>query len=118
MIDDIKSSIKVWLNDCLLHAKTENDLFSTLNFFIKQCQKYGLTLHASKYVLFAITMRYCGTIMTKHGVRFDPKTMKAPQTICELRTVPTGYSMSRQSTRCEARYPTIRNVWPLFKNHW
>jgi hypothetical protein len=28
MMDDIKSNIKVWLDDCLLHTKTEDDLCS------------------------------------------------------------------------------------------
>jgi hypothetical protein len=51
-MDDIKSNIKVWLNDCLLHTKTEDDLLATLNFLFKQCQKYELRLHASKCVLF------------------------------------------------------------------
>jgi hypothetical protein len=36
MMDDIKSNIKVWLDDCLLHTKTEEDLLATLNFFFKQ----------------------------------------------------------------------------------
>jgi hypothetical protein len=36
MIDDIKSNIKVWLDDCLFHTKTEDDLLATLNFFFKQ----------------------------------------------------------------------------------
>jgi hypothetical protein len=31
MMDDIKSNIKVWLDDCLLHTKTEDDLLATLN---------------------------------------------------------------------------------------
>jgi hypothetical protein len=48
MMDDIKSNIKVWLDDCLFHTKTEDELFETLNFFFK----YGLKLHASKSVLF------------------------------------------------------------------
>jgi hypothetical protein len=39
MMNDIKSSIKVWLDDCLSHTKTEVDLLATLNFFSKQCQK-------------------------------------------------------------------------------
>jgi Reverse transcriptase (RNA-dependent DNA polymerase) len=60
MMDDIKINIKVLLNDCLLHTKTEADLLATLNFFFKQCQKYGLKLHASKCVFFATTVRYCG----------------------------------------------------------
>jgi hypothetical protein len=33
MMDDIKSNIKVWLDDCLLHTTTEDDLLETLNFF-------------------------------------------------------------------------------------
>jgi hypothetical protein len=35
MMDDIKSNIKVWLDDCLLHTKTEDDLLATLNFFFQ-----------------------------------------------------------------------------------
>jgi hypothetical protein len=35
MMDDIKSNIKVWFDDCLLHTKTEDDLLATLNFFFK-----------------------------------------------------------------------------------
>jgi hypothetical protein len=76
MMDDIKSNIKVWLNDCLLHTKTEDDLLATLNFF-KQCQEHGLKLHASKCVLFVTMVRYCGRLITKDGVRFDPKNIKA-----------------------------------------
>jgi hypothetical protein len=83
MMDDIKSNIKVWLHDCLLHTKTEDDLLGTLNFFFKQCQEHGLKLNARKCVLFATTLRYCGRYITKDGVRFDPKNMEALQTIHE-----------------------------------
>jgi Reverse transcriptase (RNA-dependent DNA polymerase) len=83
MMDDIKSNIKVWLDDCLLHTKTEDDLLATLNFFFKQCQDHGLKLHASKCVLFAATMRIYGMLITKDGVRFDRKNMEALQTMQE-----------------------------------
>jgi RNase H-like domain found in reverse transcriptase len=83
MMDDIKSNIKVWLDDCLLHTKTEDDLLATLNLFFKQCQEHGLKLHASKCVLFATTVRYCGRLITKDGVCFDPKNMEALQTMQE-----------------------------------
>jgi hypothetical protein len=39
-MDDTRSNIKVWLDDCLLQTKAENDLLASLNFFSKQCQKY------------------------------------------------------------------------------
>jgi hypothetical protein len=80
-MDDIKSNIKVWLDDCLLHTKTEDDLLSTLNFFFKKCREHGLKLHASKCALFATTVRYCGRLIAKNGVRFDPKNMEALQTM-------------------------------------
>jgi Reverse transcriptase (RNA-dependent DNA polymerase) len=83
MMDYITSNIKLWLDDCLLHTKTDNDLLATLNFLFKQCQKYGLRLHASKCVLFAITVRYCERLITKDGVRFDPKNAEALQTMRE-----------------------------------
>jgi hypothetical protein len=38
MMDDIKSSIKLWLDDCLLHTTTKYDKLATLNIFFKQCQ--------------------------------------------------------------------------------
>jgi hypothetical protein len=40
MMEDIKSNIKVWLDDYLLHTRTEDDLLATLNFFVKKCQNY------------------------------------------------------------------------------
>jgi hypothetical protein len=81
MMDDIKININVWLDDCLLHTKTEDDLLATLNFFFKQCQEHELKLHASKCLLFATTVRYCGSLITKDGARFDPKNMEALQTM-------------------------------------
>jgi hypothetical protein len=42
-----------------------------------------LKLHAFKCVLFATTVRYCGRLITKDGVRFDPKNMEALRTMQE-----------------------------------
>jgi hypothetical protein len=79
MMGNIKRNIKVWLDDCLLHTRTEDDLLATLNFFFKQCQEHVLKLHTSKCVLFATTVRYCGRLIIKDEVRFDPKNMEALQ---------------------------------------
>jgi hypothetical protein len=82
-MDDIKSNIRVWLDDCILRTKSEDDLLTTLNVFFMQCKEHGLKLHASKCVLFASTVRYCRRLITKDGVRLDPKNMEALQTIQE-----------------------------------
>jgi hypothetical protein len=60
MMEDIKIKNKEWLDDCLLHTKSEYNLFATLNIFFKKCQKYELNLRARKCVLFATMVRYCG----------------------------------------------------------
>jgi hypothetical protein len=44
-----------------------------------------LKLHASKCVLIANTVRYCGRMISKDGVHFDSKNMEALQTMHELR---------------------------------
>jgi Reverse transcriptase (RNA-dependent DNA polymerase) len=94
MMEDIESNIKVWLDDCLLHTKTEDDLLATLNFLLKQCREHGLKLHASKCVLFATTVQYFVRLITKDGVRFDPNNMEALQTMQEPQN--GADSMSRQ----------------------
>jgi hypothetical protein len=96
-MNDINSNIKVWLNDCLLHMKTEDDLLATLNFFLKQGQNYGLKLHASMCVLFASTVRYCGMLITKDGIRFDPRIWKRCRQCTSRRMVPTWYSSKLDS---------------------
>jgi hypothetical protein len=35
MMNDIKSNIKVWVDDCLLYTKTKDELLATLNSFFK-----------------------------------------------------------------------------------
>jgi hypothetical protein len=82
-MDNIKTNIKVWLDDCLLYIKTEDDLLATLNFFFKKCQDHGFKPHASKCLLVATTVRYCGRLITKDEVRSDPKKMEALQTMQE-----------------------------------
>jgi Reverse transcriptase (RNA-dependent DNA polymerase) len=86
MMDDIKANIKVWLDDCLLHAKNEVDLITTLKFFFEKCAKHGLKLHASKCVLFARQVKYCGRNISKDGVQYDPKSMAALQDMAEPQT--------------------------------
>jgi hypothetical protein len=83
MTDNITSNTKIWLNDFLVHTTTEDTLLATLTFFFKQCQNNRLKLHASKCVLFATMVRYCGKKVTKDVVRFNSKSIKALYTTRE-----------------------------------
>jgi Reverse transcriptase (RNA-dependent DNA polymerase) len=118
MMDDIKSNIKVWLDDCLLHTKTEDDLIETLNFFFKKCQEHGFKLHASECVLFATTVRYCGKLITKDGVRFDPKNIEALQTMQEPQN---GADLAQYVAAVDwmrSAIPNYSKRVTLFKQHW
>jgi hypothetical protein len=117
MMDDIKSNIKVWLNDCLLHRKAEDDLLATLNFFFKKCQEHGLKLHASRCVLFASTERYCGRLITLDGVRVDPKNMEALQTMQEPQNDADLVQYVAVVNWMRSAIPNYSSVRPLFKQH-
>jgi RNase H-like domain found in reverse transcriptase len=86
MMENIKENIKVWLDDCLLHAKTENLLLGVLRIFLTECATHGLKLHASKCVLFARDVKYCGRNINKDGVLYDPEGMAALQNMEEPKT--------------------------------
>jgi hypothetical protein len=118
MIDDIKSNIKVWLDDCLLHTKTEDYLLATLNFFFKQCQKYRLKLHASKCVLFATAVRYCGSSITTDGVRFNPNNMQALQTMREPQNGTDLVQYVAAVNWMRSAIPNYSKRMALFKQHW
>jgi Reverse transcriptase (RNA-dependent DNA polymerase) len=117
MIDDIKNNIKVWLDNCLLHTKTEDDLLATLKFFSKKCQEHGLKLHASKCVLFASTVRYCGRLITKDGVRFDPKNMEALQTMHEQQNGAELVQYVAAVNWMRSAIPNYSKRVALFKQH-
>jgi hypothetical protein len=99
MMDDSKSNIIVWLDDCLLHTKTEDELLATLNFFFKQCQKYGLKLHASKYVLYgsatenARGAERCRLYTLCRGSKLDAKRHTKLLEACGPSSISTGESV-------------------------
>jgi hypothetical protein len=95
MMDHIKSNIKVWLNDCLLHTKTEDDLLTTLNFFFKQCQEHRLKLHASKCVSFAPRCGIVEDLVPWMGYVSMQRTWKRCRQCTNRKTAPTCDRMSR-----------------------
>jgi hypothetical protein len=112
-MNDIKSSIKVSLDDCLLYTKTEDYLLAALNLFFKKCQEHGVMLHASKCVLFATMVRCCGRSTTQDGVHFDPKNMEALQKMQERRRL---CSVCRGSKLDAKRHSQLRKACDPFSS--
>lgn len=66
-----------WLDDFMLHAKTEEELLGALKAFFGTCQKYGLKVHALKTDLFGREATFCGRVFDKDGMRFHPSKFEA-----------------------------------------
>jgi len=44
--EDLIDCLLQWLDDFLIHAKTEEDLLKHVRQFFSQCRKFGLKVHA------------------------------------------------------------------------
>jgi hypothetical protein len=79
LMHDIRHSVKIWLDDNMIHVNSEEKLLEVLEHFFKTCLQHGLFLHAAKCNLYGTEVRYCGRIITAEGVRYDPRTMSTLQ---------------------------------------
>ena len=73
----MKNNLIQWLDDFLLHSRDESSLIFSLRTFFELCQKFGLKVHARKFVLFCMPVKFCGRIIDKGGVKFDPGSLSA-----------------------------------------
>lgn len=71
--DKIQSDILWWLDDILIHSvKLDYHLFTIQRFFAF-CEAHNDKLHPAKCTLFTISVRWCGRLIGKDGIRFDPE---------------------------------------------
>jgi len=90
IFEDLIDCLLQWLDDFLIHAKTEEDLLKHVRQFFSQCRKFGLKVHAQKSHLFLRQAGFCGRMIDGEGVRFDPRRldtllhMKPPQQAGDL----------------------------------
>lgn len=61
-----------WLDDILLHAKTESGIIDTVEQLFPFCAEKNLKLHPAKYLLFATEIYWCGRMISESGIRYDP----------------------------------------------
>jgi hypothetical protein len=66
---DIRHSVKIWLDDIMIHVTDEKKLLDILEYFFKKCLHHCLFPHTAKCDLYVIDVRYCGRIITADGVR-------------------------------------------------
>jgi Reverse transcriptase (RNA-dependent DNA polymerase) len=79
LMQDIRHSVKIWLDDNMIHVTDEKKLLEVPEYFFKKCLQNGLFLHTAKCSLYGTEVRYCGRIITAEIVRYDPRTMSTLQ---------------------------------------
>ena len=70
---EIRDSLKAWLDNFLLHARSWDDLFRILGRFFTICAEKRLLVSAKKSTLFTTTVKWCGRVIDKNGTRMDPR---------------------------------------------
>lgn len=89
----LRSNIKSWIDDFLLYAKTEEELLRLLEQFFEICRTYRLKVSIKKSTFFALSVKWCGRIWSRNGVKFNPSNaeglanMTDPKTAAELSQV-------------------------------
>ena len=100
------SSIKKllqWIDDFLLHAKTEAELIDLLEEFFRICQAINLKMHAKKTTLFCKQVTFCGRIISADGIQHHPRhfesllSMKRPKMAHELQQLLCATNWMRTS---------------------
>lgn len=86
----LRPHILLWLDDVLQHAATPEKLMDVMEECFAFCVKWNLKLHPAKCTLYAMSMRWCGRIISSEVIRFDPsringiKDMDTPTTGAQL----------------------------------
>jgi len=99
----LKKHAIIWLDDVLLFSYSIDGYLDILKRFFELCAKHGLRLHPEKCCFFSLTIRWCGRLIDKDGIRFDPRRinglleMSPPTTgadlqqfLCALQWMKTG----------------------------
>lgn len=81
-LTEVSDRFLQWFDAFIMHAKNEEKLVRTLQRFFELCRQYDFKLHAKKLDIFLREAQFCGRIIDKDGIRYDPRGLKA---IMEMR---------------------------------
>lgn len=64
---------KAWIDDFVIHAASEQELFQELRNFLKNCREKNLKVSLPKSTFFAKELKWCGRIIDGEGVSLHPR---------------------------------------------
>lgn len=99
-----------WLDDFLMYAKTEEKLLEDIKAFLSVCLEVVFKVNLVKLRFFSKTVKLCGEIILREGVRFDPRNFEA---LFTMRKHEMGSKL--QQLICAAHWMrlSIPNYWSM-----
>lgn len=86
----LRGNLKAWLEDFILYANNEDHLLEILRHFFEICHSERLVISLQKSDFFLVEVSWCGRLINKEGIRFNPnnlyglKDSDPPRTASEL----------------------------------
>ena len=74
---EISDNLLQWMDDFMIHDRSEQELLNKIEYFFKVCKQYGFKININKTQLFSNEAEFCGRIFTKNGFRFDDKKVSS-----------------------------------------
>lgn len=106
-LEGILEGFLQWLDDFLIYAKSEEDLLDRIEKFFEVCKNIGFKIHAGKTNLFLRKAKFCGRVISKDGVKHEPRQHKA---LLEMRRPENGADL--QQLLCATNW--MRTSFPAY----
>ena len=94
-------AVLLYLDNSLIHAKTEKELLDALENFVTRLEEHNIKLHPAKFVLFARALTWCGKQVSETGVKPAPhradavREMGDPDTLADMMSFVYGTAWFR-----------------------
>jgi RNase H-like domain found in reverse transcriptase/Reverse transcriptase (RNA-dependent DNA polymerase) len=117
LMHDIRHSVKIWLDDNMIHVTTEEKLLEVLEHFFKTCLQNGVFLHAAKCTLDGTEVPTADASSQQKACDTTREQCLRCNTWVLRRTEATWYSMWLLLTGCAAACRYLRRRLYHYKTY-
>lgn len=82
---ELRDNLLAWLDDFVLHGRSEEEHLRNLNRFLNICVMKNLVISIIKSSFFSPTIEWCGRVIDADGVRLNPANLAGLANACEPR---------------------------------
>jgi len=83
---ELRENFKAWLDDFMLFARDEQQMLQILRLFFEICRKRNLIVSLPKSDFYLQEVLWCGRLINKEGIKFNPKNLSGLQNCDHPRT--------------------------------